>query len=150
MPFKKRFEFWLDYDKPEQLAIAEKIEAMKERRQFAPNVRNGLLLVEDLRAGNVEVLLQLFPDIREKLSVPPPPSPEVSQNNRLAAVLEQLASTLKSNKQHDNKLLPATVPANLGPGLEMEPLPEVKVRTTKTTSNQSSQNFLNSLMSLQS
>lgn len=152
MPFKKRFEFWLDFDKPDQLAIAEKIDVMKERRQFAPNVRDGLLLVEDLREGNVEVLLQLFPDIRERLSVPEPPSPPADTNEtRLATALEQLASAIKHSGHHTQPALAAgpLPPTGLGKPHEIDALPEVKVRESRGDGGQSSQNFLNSLMSLQ-
>lgn len=151
MPFKKRFEFWLDFEKPEQLAIAEKIDVMKERRQFAPNIRNGLLLMEDLREGNVEILLQLFPDIRERLSVPPPPPlPKDTNETRLATALEQLASAIKqSGRQTPLLASGATPPTGLGTPREMDPLPEVKVRESDSDNGQSTQNFLNSLLSLQ-
>jgi hypothetical protein len=149
MPFKKRFEFWLNFDKPEQVALAEKIDVMKERRQFAPNVRDGLLLMEDLRAGNVETLLQLFPDIRERLSVPAPEPVPDPKEQRLADALELLATAIKSTG-HAKPALSGALPGAVGKPLELEAVPEVKVRESKQDSGQSSQNFLNSLMSLQS
>lgn len=155
MSFRKRYDFWLDYDKPEQLNIAERIDVLKERRQYSSAIRDGLRLVDDLREGNVDVLLELFPDIRERLGVPEPQPQQKTDrdDNQLAAALNNLAVVLQQQK---SDVVPAlksvSTQFQIGApkGLEMEALPEVKVRQASDDNGQSSQNFLNSLMALQS
>lgn len=59
--FRKRFTFWLDLYKDDELALAEEIEGLKKGRQFTKSIRDGLRLITDLQAGRTDVLLELFP-----------------------------------------------------------------------------------------
>lgn len=154
MGFRKQYTFWLNYDKPEQLNIAERIDVLKERRQYSSTVRDGLRLVDDLREGNVDVLLELFPDIRQRLGVaePPPDSKTERDDSQLAAALNNLAVVLQQQKKDVVPALKSSpTQFQLGPpkALELEPLSEVKARQKTDDGGQSSQNFLNSLMALQ-
>ena len=56
-----RFLFWLNYDKDEELLVADMIDELKTRRQFTKSIRDGIRLVYDLRQGKVDVLRELFP-----------------------------------------------------------------------------------------
>src|SRR5690606_32008444 len=62
------FPFWLDMQKPAERELADQIELLKNDRSFAATVRNGIRLMIDLRAGRLDVLLELFPWIGERLS----------------------------------------------------------------------------------
>lgn len=59
--FRKRFIFWLDLDKPDQLKLAEDIETLKADRHYSKTIRDGIRLIIDLRAGRTDVLFELFP-----------------------------------------------------------------------------------------
>lgn len=59
--FKLRYEFWLEPDKPEHEQVMEAIERLKSDRAFAPVLRDGILVAEDLQRGSVEVLLEIYP-----------------------------------------------------------------------------------------
>lgn len=61
-----RFFFWLDYNKDTELLIAEQIDELKNHRLFTSTIRDGIRLVCDLRKGSIDVLLELFPEIRKK------------------------------------------------------------------------------------
>lgn len=66
--FRLRFPFWLDLLKPDEAALAETIDTLKSQRAFASSIRDGLRLIVDLRAGRLDVLLELFPWVAQKLS----------------------------------------------------------------------------------
>lgn len=66
--YRLRFPFWLDMHKPDEAALADQIELLKNDRSFAVTVRNGIRLIVDLRAGRLDVLLELFPWVGERLA----------------------------------------------------------------------------------
>jgi hypothetical protein len=76
-----RFIFWLDANKEDQFYLIQFIASLKASREYAPVLRWGLTLMaflrdiqmsamdvidllSDLKAGNVDVLLRLFPHVR--------------------------------------------------------------------------------------
>lgn len=65
--FRLRFTFWLDVLKPKEQDIAERIEVLKEERQFSKAVRVGLLIFDDLRLGNIDYLLDQFPWVKDRI-----------------------------------------------------------------------------------
>lgn len=62
--FRIRYTFWLDILKGEEAEIAESIETLKDERKFAPTVRDGIRLINNLRKGKLDVLFELFPWVR--------------------------------------------------------------------------------------
>lgn len=66
--------FWLDAMNDDDLLLMEEIDDMKAKRSFTDTVRDGLRLMSSLRKGEVGVLLELFPDIRQLLQLPSVPS----------------------------------------------------------------------------
>jgi hypothetical protein len=80
-----QFRFWLDVFRPEENALASYVETLKKQRHFAQTIRDALRLIQDLRAGRVEVLLLLFPWIADYFT--PPPS---QKNEALDPILAQL------------------------------------------------------------
>lgn len=65
-----QFRFWLDVMRDEEFSLAEYIENLKQTRRFAQTIRDALRLVQDLRAGRVDVLLSLFPWITDHFQSP--------------------------------------------------------------------------------
>lgn len=82
---RPRVTFWLDNRKPDEQWLLEKIPLLKQRRQFAKLIREGLALmihfhdwsikaqdiydlVGELRAGETKKLFSMFPHLREKLT----------------------------------------------------------------------------------
>jgi hypothetical protein len=65
--FRMRFVFWLDLCQEGEADLAEYIDELKEQRKFVTTIKQGLRLIRDLRAGDIDVLLELFPEIKSKL-----------------------------------------------------------------------------------
>jgi hypothetical protein len=61
--------------KPDELALADKIELLKNQRLFAQTIRDGIRLVCDLRAGRLDVLYELHPLLRERIEQQSPAAP---------------------------------------------------------------------------
>ncbi len=61
-----QYRFWLDVLKPSEHGIAYQLDEMKlnKTRQFHKTIRDGLRLILDLQAGRVDVLFELFPDLK--------------------------------------------------------------------------------------
>src|SRR5258705_6764678 len=68
--FRLKFMFWLDVSKPDEFALSEQIEELKQRRSYVKTIRDGIRLICDLRAGHSDVLFELFPWIRSELMSP--------------------------------------------------------------------------------
>jgi hypothetical protein len=64
---RPKFFFWLDTAKPEENYLVETCERLKRQRKFTKTVRDGIRLIEDLKHGRTEVLIELFPHIAMKL-----------------------------------------------------------------------------------
>lgn len=63
-----QYRFWLDAHNPTDYKVAEIIGHFKRQRSFQQALRDGLRLIFDLRAGRIDVLLELFPNIRQQLA----------------------------------------------------------------------------------
>jgi len=89
--YRLRFTFWLDMLKPDELALADKIELLKNQRLFAQTIRDGIRLVCDLRAGRLDVLYELHPLLRERIEQQAPATP-ASNGGPRAMQTPQLAA----------------------------------------------------------
>lgn len=89
--FRVRHDFWLDVVRPDQHEISEYLEDMKHQRLFSKTIRDGVRLIRDLRAGNVDVLCELFPMIGERLQ-------PKGQTAELAALVEQFKAMMTQNQ----------------------------------------------------
>jgi hypothetical protein len=63
-----QYRFWLDAMKDAELELGMEIATMKKRRKFQTTVKDALRLILDLRAGRVDVLLELFPFVRDAMA----------------------------------------------------------------------------------
>lgn len=107
-----------------------RVQASRDRRK---NTDAPLEPVKD--TVNMDTLLQL-----------------VERQNELIQTLMQTIERLQqpSAIQYQPTVqLGQSLPGSLGHPIEIEPLPEVKVRESKEDNGRSTQNFLNSLMALQ-
>lgn len=86
-----QFKFWLDIVKNDEYALAEQAMHLKNKRGFSRTIRDGLRLILDLRAGQVDVLFELFPWVKEKVEQPTNAAPTTG----LERQLERLESILK-------------------------------------------------------
>ena len=138
--------FFLDKGKEDEQDLIEEVNSLKQERQFAPTVRDGLRLMRDLRAGRFDALFDLFDWIPQWIEA------EVERrinermtttDARLAALEAQIAS-LKATPAGGPKAM--SVPA--------VPLPEeddtalLSVRKTASDGAASANNFLMSAFRL--
>jgi hypothetical protein len=65
---RAQFRFWLDVMKDPEFELAQEILLMKKRRKFQTTIKDGLRLMLDLRAGKIDVLLELFPFVRDAIA----------------------------------------------------------------------------------
>lgn len=61
--FRRQFVFWLDDMRPEESTLIDFIDELKQQRGYARAIRDGLRLIQDLRRGRVDVLIELFPHV---------------------------------------------------------------------------------------
>lgn len=70
-----RFNFYLNFQKDDELLVAERIDDLKRRRSFTSVVREGIIIISELREGRVDTLLRLYPWIVDVIRTPEPPPP---------------------------------------------------------------------------
>lgn len=89
-----KFQFWLNGEKDDELLVAETIDDLKQRRSFSAVVRDGIMIVNELREGRVDLLLKLFPFVKDAIAdmLPPPPAPPTPDN---ADLIEQFRQMLE-------------------------------------------------------
>jgi hypothetical protein len=64
---RRMFRFWLDAAKPEEAALGVKLEEFGKKRKFATLVRDAIRLMLALMAGDLSVLVELFPHVVEQI-----------------------------------------------------------------------------------
>lgn len=62
---RAQFRFWLNIMKDPEFELAQEIVLMKKRKKFTATIKDGLRLILDLRAGRLDVLLELFPWVKD-------------------------------------------------------------------------------------
>jgi hypothetical protein len=129
--FRLRFTFWLDMHKKDEALIAEQIESLKADRTFASTVREGICLICDLRAGRLDVLLELFPFVAERLKSP--------SDSALQARIDKLETLLLA---HGN--FRADVPRTGRSSSVFEPMVSLTETPAKANAETIAKNFLTS------
>jgi hypothetical protein len=144
--YRLRFTFWLDMVKPEEHALADNIELLKNEKSFAKTVRDGIRLIIDLRNGKTDTLFELFPWVKDKLLQGAPEQNSLHlQLERLERLIMQSKDTLHTPSIQSPKTL--NVPKFDLPTFDDDDLDTVVL--TKDVSSQSAQNFINSMLALQ-
>lgn len=93
---RRRFNFWLDTNKPDELELAKAIDELKERRQFIKNLRQAFALIMSLRSHDTSVLLSLFPWISDELAAQTAQAEHIGRLEMLAQQFENMMTTPKS------------------------------------------------------
>jgi hypothetical protein len=154
-----RYAFWLDYNKDEQLGLAETIDELKRTRKFVSTIRDGIRLICDLRAGRLETLFELFPWIKVEFLAGVQPQETAGER----ALREQLARIEQQLLQQGNIpiQLPAPTLKALSGGPKAMAVPTFSapvcdddedfntVVLKKDTTTDSCLNFVTSMMNLQ-
>jgi len=121
MPRKKdtrwriQHRFWLDAHSLRDIPIGEYLADMKKARRLTETIRDGVRLIRDLRAGNITVLCELFPWIRDAFQPETPGDAMETLLQKIAADTEALVAngnvrdktkgnnvTVRSNYQRGN------------------------------------------------
>lgn len=146
-----QFKFWLDVAKDELYTLALELEELKQKRQFAPTIRNALTLFFSLRRGEIDLLETLFPDVVERIRSDE--SEEVKQfkaivreQRRQGQLLEQLTNGTADSGSASSGPQKLNIPTFQTPAFD-DDLPDIELK--KDTSTASGQNFLNSMLALQ-
>lgn len=89
--------FWLNLNKDVENKLDIAVRELKKQRLFAETIRDGLRLILDLRAGSLDVLFELFPDLKERMVVQrvDSPSPNIRE---LEDKIEQLTQVVLSGQ----------------------------------------------------
>ena len=87
---KKNHKFQLNVNKEGELWLHEWIERLTKSRKFSQYVRDGLRLMIDLSAGNLDVLIELFPWVSERLTAVQPIAPAPVDNTDILRELQDL------------------------------------------------------------
>jgi len=143
---REKFSFWLDLRKDDQFLLADMIYVLKKKRQFASTIRDGIRLVTSLRAGRVNVLLELFPWVVDEFRALPEPSPNTDLTRQLAK-LEALLSEQPTPPPTGTTGIPDGHPRPLTAPAPDDDTPLVK-RKVASDGAESRNNFLNSAFNL--
>ena len=93
MAYRVQHRFWLDLDKPEEEALNDQVVDLKQSRAFMGTIRDGLRLIQDLRAGRLDVLFELFPWVKTEL-YSESAGPSSGDNDDLKRQIERLEQLL--------------------------------------------------------
>ncbi|MBZ0300996.1 MAG: hypothetical protein K8J31_14710, partial [Anaerolineae bacterium] len=96
--YRLKYEFWLEPGKPEHDSVADRIELLKSDRQFSSVIRDGIMIISELRQGRVALLLHLFPWIKEEIQKQSSPQESVSENNNLQREIAELKRLIYEQK----------------------------------------------------
>jgi hypothetical protein len=145
-----RYMFWLDFNKDDELLLAETIDELKRKRSFIKTLRDGIRLICNLREGKVDVLFELFPWVKAEFIAGIQPQ-ETAGERALREYLERierqlLAGSTGANPKPLSGPKPLNVPKFAAPAPDDD---DDLIVVKKDTSNQGVQNFLDSLMRLQ-
>ncbi len=98
--YRLRYAFWLNHNDPDEVAVADTIEVLKNERGFASAVRDGVMLIAELRRGETALLVRLFPWIVDALKPAPAPDTNGSGGELLPHIERLERLILASNGGH--------------------------------------------------
>lgn len=155
---KRTHSVQLDINKDVENWLHEWIEHLTKQRKFSQYVRDGLRLMIDLSAGNVDVLVELFPWIRERLtgqgSTPPESSSDIqSLENKVEQLTQIILSQNIGQVMQPSRVEQQTGKEIAAPKFDMpvfddddDDLPTLKLSTS--SKNEAAGNFLRGLSGL--
>jgi hypothetical protein len=153
---RHRVMVWLNSQKPVEKQVFKLVNEFKAGNEFSAAFRDGLRLIADLRAGRVDVLLELFPWIPAKLGSGVAPSGDDDLKREIAELKEliQQQSIPGGPLVAAPALKPLTGPKPLGaPKFDLPRFDDDDDGETlvlrKSTSTDGSANFLQAMLGLQ-
>jgi hypothetical protein len=92
-----KIQFWLNSDKIDELNVADTVAGLKQQRSFSSTVRDGIMIVNELRQGKIDLLLKLYPFVMDAITalIPPPEPPPMPDN---ADLIEQFRRMLEQQQ----------------------------------------------------
>lgn len=114
---QEQFKFSLSIHDKHDRAVRKIVEGLRKRGKLSQSIRDGLRLINDLRRGRTKVLLELFPDILEKLC---PPEPKTDDDLKQKIALLELRQQQLEQRQIDAPE-PAYKQSGAGIGLTAAP-----------------------------
>lgn len=88
--YRLRYTFWLNHLNQDEERVADTIEKLKNERSFATVVRDGIMIVSELREGRADLLFKLYPWIADLVKPTTPPPPDTSALERKIEQLERV------------------------------------------------------------
>jgi hypothetical protein len=88
-----KFNFWLDANKHDELLVAERVDELKRKRSFSSVLRDGIMIVSELREGKIDLLLKLYPWIADAVR-PPADTPNSGDLKDIKAELARMQQFL--------------------------------------------------------
>ena len=144
--FRMKFMFWLDSTKEDEDKLIEQIEKLKLDRLFSKTIRDGVRLICDLRAGQTDILLELFPWVKESIHTTPP----LTSEQRLQEQIARLEALLLSQGNVPIQI-PLTHKASEKSARPAEKsLVEITKADSRSQNKNLTQNFMNSMKGLAS
>ena len=97
---QKQYKFSLSIHDKHNRQVKKIVDGLlaKGNGALSQSIRDGLRLLNDLRRGNTRVLLELFPDIIEKLC--PTETPPTDDINDLKRLIEQMRQEIRQQQSH--------------------------------------------------
>ena len=140
--YRMMFRFWLDIEKDDEYHLAEQIQILKVQRQFTSAIRDSLRLILDLRAGKTDVLLEMFPFVKD--AIPQESRGVEEQLTRLERLLLNSGNT-PINLPAGPK--PMAIP-KLDKPIYDDDTPQLRIKKAESDGQQSAKNFLDSAFAL--
>lgn len=109
-----KIQFWLNSEKEDELNVADTVAELKQRRSFSATVRDGIMIVNELRQGRVDLLLRLYPWVKDTIidMLPPqqpPPTDEITELKRMIErLIEQGGRAIPDSRDNGGLLMLAT------------------------------------------
>ena len=144
--YRLKYEFWLEPGKPDHDLVADQIELLKNDRLFASVIRDGIMLISELRQGRVDLLLHLFPWVKEELQKQSLSDESASDSLNLKREIDELKRLINQQSIPANKNGhggPLFIPSSEDRNMEVI----LQVKHAKSDGN-SAQNFLDAAFGL--
>lgn len=154
MAKKKRYrvqhKFWLNALNPIQndlIAYCEELKSKANEFSFAETIRDGLLIIRDLRLGRLDVMKRLFPELYEKLYLQM--EADVMERHGVQSLIEiQSLLKLMRDEQNRPKQIVTTI-QNMPQRPNFDNDEPIDLEVTKAKSNvNATANFLRSMSAL--
>ena len=114
--------FWLDRNKPAEVDVAREIKSLKKHRLYHQTIRDGIMLLKELRVGRLDMLYRLFPRLYDWLVPAEDYLETVAENDALRREVEayrlsvdKLSEIIAAQQQSAPALTPGPQRINVAP-----------------------------------